>query len=79
MYCQVLLDLGRYQLIEQEATRRGIKVTKFLRDIVYEKLDNYIDADAVRHAERIDDRLWELSVQNRVAGRKKKKEERSAA
>ena len=79
MYSQLLIDCARYQLIEQEAERRGIAATKFMRDIIYEKLDQYILPAAVRHAERIDEAAWQQSVKNRVAGRKKKKEERSAA
>lgn len=79
MYSQLLIDCARYQLIEQEAERRGIAATKFMRDIIYENLDHYILPAAVRHAERIDEAAWQQSIKNRVAGRKKKKEERSAA
>jgi len=79
IYCQVLIDPARYQLIEQQAKREGKRTTGFIREIVYENLEQYVDADLVRKAQESDDTLWEHSVHNRVLGRMKKKAERLAS
>ena len=66
VYCQLLLDTNRYKLAEQLASEQGKKVTGMLREMVY---SDY------KAAEAADKAAWAESVQRRVQGRMRSKQE----
>jgi len=73
-YCQLLIDPNRYKLAEQLAKQDGNKkVTAYLRELVYAGLA--LRSAEYAQAEKADQLLWEESVQRRVQGRMRSKQE----
>lgn len=73
-YCQLLIDPNRYKLAEQLAKQDGNKkVTAYLRELVYAGLA--LRSAEYSQAEKADQLLWEESVQRRVQGRMRSKQE----
>lgn len=72
-YAQVLLDLHRYKLLEDLATKRGVKVTALIRQMVYERLAEELPASDYKAAEAADGALWAEAVRRRVQGRQRAK------
>lgn len=75
-YLQLLLDPGKYQLLETQATQRKVKVTSLARDAIYHWLSQNVDPDLFDAANTFDAAVWKQSVDNRVRGRKRSKEMR---
>jgi hypothetical protein len=73
-YCQLLLDLNRYTLLEELAAKRGKKVTALIRDLVYLGLQTALPPDDYKAAEEADAELWAESVRRRVQGRMRSRE-----
>lgn len=69
LYCQLLFDLHRFQLIEEIAEQQGKRVTALIRDFVYEGLQSRVPASAYKAAEAADQAMWRESVRRRVEGR----------
>ena len=74
VYCQLLLDMNRYKLAEELASREGKKVTGMLREMVYEALEKALPA-YYKSAEDADKEAWKESVQRRVQGRMRSKQQ----
>ena len=72
-YLQVLLDNAKYQLLEQCAQERAVRVSALARDAVYEWLSKNVDPELFQAANLIDDATWKQSVRNRVKGRMENK------
>ena len=72
-YCQLLLDPHRYQLAENLAEAEGKKVTALLREMVYAGLS--LRSAAYEDAKKADEQVWKESVQRRVEGRMRSKQE----
>jgi len=68
-YAQVLLDLNRYQLLEELAEAEGKKVTALIREFTYQALEQRVAPSAYKAAETADTALWAESVRRRVQGR----------
>ena len=75
VYCQLLLDTNRYKLAEQLANEQGKKVTGMLREMVYSALEKALPASDYKAAEAADKAAWAESVQRRVQGRMRSKQE----
>jgi hypothetical protein len=75
IYCQLLLDSNRYKLAEQLAASQGKRVTGMLRDMVYACLEMAVPAAEYKEAEDADKAAWAESVQRRVQGRMRSKQE----
>ena len=76
IYCQLLLDANRYKVAEQLAAAEGKKVTALLRDYVYDALLDKVP-DEYKAAEEADQQGWQKSVENRVEGRRRARDERT--
>lgn len=68
-YMQVLLDPGKYQLLESAAKERGVKITALARDAIYHWLSENTNPDIFDAANKLDDAYWKQSVRNRVNAR----------
>jgi hypothetical protein len=75
VYCQLLLDMHRYKLAEELAAREGKKVTGMLREMVYAALEKSLPASDYKAAEAADKASWAESVQRRVQGRMRSKQQ----
>ena len=76
VYCQLLLDSSRYKLAEKLAAERNLRVTAMLRDFVYTTLAQ-IAPEEYGIAEEADKQAWNESVQRRVQGRMRSKQQRN--
>jgi hypothetical protein len=76
MYCQLLLDSNRYKLAENLAAERGVRVTAMLREFVYSALSQ-IQPQEYGIAEQADKDAWAESVQRRVEGRQRSKQDKN--
>ena len=74
-YYQVLVDPNRSTLIETLALKEGIKGTSWIRNAVYEKLQKEYTISDYKVAKAKDEAIWRESVQRRINGRSKSKEE----
>ena len=72
VYFQLLLDPARALLLEQQAKDKGVKASALAREAIYDWLHSVTEPTIMEAAEAIDHARWKQSVQNRVAGRKKK-------
>ena len=75
VYCQLLLDTNRYKLAEQLASEQGKKVTGMLREMVYAALEKAVPTSDYKAAEAADKAAWAESVQRRVQGRMRPKQQ----
>jgi hypothetical protein len=75
IYCQLLLDTHRYKLAEKLAEERGVRVTGMLREFVYSALSQ-IQPQEYEIAKADDEEAWKESVQRRVEGRQRSKQEK---
>ena len=75
VYCQLLLDTNRYKLAEQLASEQSKKVTGMLREMVYSALEKALPTSDYKAAEAADKAAWAESVQRRVQGRMRSKQE----
>lgn len=75
VYCQLLLDTNRYKLAEQLASEQGKKVTGMLREMVYAALEKALPTSDYKAAEAADKAAWAESVQRRVQGRMRPKQQ----
>jgi hypothetical protein len=73
-YAQILLDVHRYQLIEQLAEKEGVRPTALIRRFAYEGLQRSVPPADYSAAEDADQALWATSVQRRVLGRLRAKD-----
>ena len=78
IYCQLLLDSNRYKLAEKLASERGVRVTAMLREFVYTALSQ-IQPEEYGSAEQADKDVWARSVQRRVEGRLRSKQDKSGS
>jgi hypothetical protein len=76
IYCQLLLDTNRYKLAENLAAERGVRVTAMLREFVYSALSQ-IQPQEYGIAEQADKEAWAESVQRRVEGRQRSKQDKN--
>jgi len=76
IYCQLLLDANRYKLAEDLAASEGKKVTALLREYVYDALLEKVP-EAYKNAVEADQQGWQKSVENRVEGRRRARDERT--
>ncbi|MGA0206418.1 MAG: hypothetical protein ACO3LT_01375 [Ilumatobacteraceae bacterium] len=74
-YCQMLLDEHRYRLAENLAAAEGKRLTAMLREMVYAALEKSVPASDYKAAEAADKAAWAESVQRRVQGRMRSKQE----
>jgi len=74
-YYQVLVDPNRSTLIETLALKEGIRGTSWIRNAVYEKLQKEYKISDYKVAKAKDEAIWRESVQRRINGRSKSKEE----
>jgi len=74
-YCQLLLDSHRYKLAEKLADEQGKRLTALLRDMVYTALEKAVPTSDYKAAEAADKAAWAESVQRRVQGRMRSKQE----
>jgi len=79
IYCQLLLDSNRYKLAEKLAASEGKRVTGLLREMVYTALEKALPTSDYRAAEAADRAAWAESVQRRVQGRMRSKQEEKEA
>lgn len=79
VYCQTLLDPHRFKLAEELAAKEGKKVTALLRDFVYQGLEREFPASTYKAAEAADRAVWAESVQRRVQGRMRSKQEQKVS
>jgi len=75
IYCQLLLDSHRYKLAEKLAASEGKRVTGLLREMVYTALEKALPASDYKAAEAADKAAWAESVQRRVQGRMRSRQE----
>jgi hypothetical protein len=75
IYCQLLLDTNRYKLAEKLAEERGVRVTGMLREFVYSALSQ-IQPQEYEIAKADDEEAWKESVQRRVEGRQRSRQEK---
>ena len=75
IYCQLLLDTHRYKLAEKLAEERGVRVTGMLREFVYSALSQ-IQPQEYEIAKAADEEAWKESVQRRVEGRQRSRQEK---
>ena len=76
-YLQVLIDPNRAVLLSQYMEDNGIKaLTEAARQLIYAQLKQEFPTKYAQAA-AIDQRLWERSVANRVAGRKRARAKRA--
>ena len=69
---QLLLDPAWALLLEQQARDKGVKATAIAREAIYDWLSSVTESTIMEAAESIDHASWKQSVQNRLAGRKRK-------
>jgi len=74
MYCQVLIPIHRYKLLEQLAVKRGVKVTALVRDLTFGALETAYGPAEYQAAADADAAAWTESVRKRVEGRKRAKQ-----
>jgi len=79
IYCQLLLDSNRYKLAEKLAASEGKRVTGLLREMVYTALEKALPTSDYRAAEAADRAAWAESVQRRVQGRMRSRQEEKEA
>ena len=75
----MLLDEHRYRLAENLAAAEGKRLTAMLREMVYAALEKSVPASDYKAAEAADKAAWAESVQRRVQGRMRSKQEGNAA
>lgn len=68
-YVQVLLDVHRFNLLEDIAMRDKKKLSRLAREIIYEGLQTRVSGSKYRAAEAADKAMWAESVRRRVEGR----------
>lgn len=71
----MLLDEHRYRLAENLAAAEGKRLTAMLREMVYAALEKAVPASEYKAAEAADKAAWDESVQRRVQGRMRSKQE----
>jgi len=71
----MLLDEHRYRLAENLAAAEGKRLTAMLREMVYAALEKAVPASDYKAAEAADKAAWAESVQRRVQGRMRSKQE----
>jgi len=71
----MLLDEHRYRLAENLAAAEGKRLTAMLREMVYAALEQAVPASEYKAAEAADKAAWDESVQRRVQGRMRSKQE----
>lgn len=71
----MLLDEHRYRLAENLAAAEGKRLTAMLREMVYAALEKSVPASDYKAAEAADKAAWAESVQRRVQGRMRSKQE----
>lgn len=69
LYCQILLDKNRYELVEGLAKQENKRVTALMRDMVYAAVEKAVPASAYKAAEAADHATWADAVRRRVQGR----------
>ena len=72
-YMQILLDIGKFNLLESCARERGVKITALARDVIYEWLSRNVEQELFEEANRLDDANWKQTVRNRVNARMRNK------
>lgn len=75
LYCQLLIDPHRYKLAEKLAAEENKRVTAMLREMVYAALEKAVPASDYKAAKAADEAAWAESVQRRVQGRMRSKQE----
>lgn len=78
-YVQLLLDPSRYRLAEKLATQEGKRVTALMREMVYAALEKAVPVSDYKAAEASDKAAWAESVQRRVRGRMRSKQQEGGA
>jgi hypothetical protein len=68
-YLQLLLDPYRTKLLEDIAEKRGMRVTAFVRELVYKYLQIVTPETAYQEMADKDAELWRESVERQAAGR----------
>lgn len=76
-YLQLLIDSGRYELLQRQAAAEGIRVSALARNAVYAYLEKAVPASEYRVAMTRDQAAWAESVKRRVEGRKRQKGDES--
>ena len=79
IYLQVLLDPARGLVLQQIAKDKGIKTTALARQAIYDWLELMTEEHVMKAAEALDEARWQQSVQNRIEGRKRNREQRLLA
>ena len=74
-YVQLLLDNHRYKLAQDLAAAEGKKLTAMLREMVYAALEKSVPASDYKAAKAADEAAWAESVQRRVQGRMRSRQE----
>lgn len=75
LYCQLLVDQHRYQLLERLAEKEGKRTTALMRDMVYTMLEKAVSVSDYKAAEAADRAAWADSVKRRVEGRQRSRQE----
>jgi len=78
LYCQLLVDQHRYQLLERLAANQGKRTTALMREMVYTMLEKAVSVSDYKAAEAADRAAWADSVKRRVEGRQRSKQETKA-
>jgi len=78
-YVQLLVDNHRYKLAQRLAADQNKRLTALLRDMVYAALEKAVPASDYKAAEAADKAAWAESVQRRVQGRMRSKQEEKEA
>ena len=76
IYLQVLLDPARGLILQQIAKDKGLKTTALARQAIYDWLALMTEEHVIKAAEALDKARWQQSVQNRIDGRKRKRQQR---
>jgi hypothetical protein len=72
-YFQILLDPHRAELLQLLAKEESIRATAWIRDVLYERIEEDCGATAYAAALDKDKATWKTSIENRVAGRNSRK------
>lgn len=75
LYCQLLVDQHRYQLLERLAAKEGKRTTALMREMVYTMLEKAVSVSDYKAAEAADRAAWADSVKRRVEGRQRSRQE----
>jgi len=69
-YYHVLIDINRGELFDKYIrTKLNIKPTSWIRDVVYDFLQDNIDKEVYDEALKKDKENWNKAIQNRLQGR----------